>query len=252
VRLHLYTGYDKQVLVERLIEQGHDVSAVVVPRAEKYRGHLDAFLTRVGDLGIPVFEVRRGDISETVTLDDPATVLVSVGFPLILRLEAFSRYQHAVNFHPTLLPRHRGKYLNYVLLEADTETGITAHLIDEGIDTGPILAQEVIEVSSFDTIRSIKRRTLDVEPNFVLAVLGDIDRLVDVAVPQDESLATLHLEPREPSDSELDASLPLHDLLPKIRASDPEFYPAYFWLDGHRVVVSLAREDRPQTEQDMI
>ncbi len=252
MRLHLFTGYDKSELLRLLIKRGHEVVAVAVPQAAKYRKHLDAFVGTVDGLGIPVSEVRPLDMTKTVAVDHPDTTLVSVGFPLILGLELFSRYRHAVNFHPTLLPRHRGKYLNYVLLEGDEKTGITAHLIDEGVDTGPIIAQKVMEVSPFDTIRSIKRKTLEVESDFVLEVLGDLEDAVSTAVPQDESIATLHLEPRSPADSELDASRPLLELLPIIRASDPDLYPAHFWLHGQQVIVSLNRAECPEADEDMI
>ncbi len=252
MRLHLFTGYDKSELLRLLINRGHEVVVVVVPQAAKYRERLDAFVATAEGLGIPVSEVRSLDVTETVAVDHPDTTLVSVGFPLILRLELFSRYRNAVNFHPTLLPRHRGKYLNYILLEGDEKTGITAHLIDEGVDTGPIIAQKVIEVSPFDTIRSIKRKTLEVESDFVLDVLDGFDEFVSKVVPQDESLATLHLEPRSPADSELDASRPLLELLPVIRASDPELYPAHFWLHGQQVIVSLNRAERPEADEDMI
>ena len=252
MRLHLFTGYDKSELLRLLTQRGHEVTAVVVPQAAKYRKHLDAFVGTADGLGIPVSEARPRDMVGAVTVDHQDTTLASVGFPLILAPEIFSRYRHAVNFHPTLLPRHRGKYLNYVLLEEDEKTGITAHLIDEGVDTGPIIAQQEMEVSPFDTIRSIKRKTLEMESDFVLDVLGRLEDAVSKAVSQDESLATLHLEPRSPADSELDASRPLLELLPIIRASDPELYPAHFWLHGQQVIVSLNRENRPEADADMI
>jgi methionyl-tRNA formyltransferase len=57
-----------------------------------------------------------------------------------------------VNFHPSLLPRHRGVApLVWAMAEGDTMTGVTAHLIDSGVDTGPVLDQLSIPIHPDET-----------------------------------------------------------------------------------------------------
>ncbi|MBT8226984.1 MAG: hypothetical protein HKP61_13325 [Dactylosporangium sp.] len=59
--------------------------------------------------------------------------------PELLRLPRYG----VVNLHPSLLPRHRGPIpVHWAIRAGDPTTGVTAHLMNEGFDTGPILAQE--------------------------------------------------------------------------------------------------------------
>ena len=61
-----------------------------------------------------------------------------------------------VNVHPSLLPRHRGSSpTDWVLRDGDQVTGLTAHFVDEGLDTGPIIAQEAVSVEEGDVRTSI-------------------------------------------------------------------------------------------------
>lgn len=63
-----------------------------------------------------------------------------------------------VNTHPSLLPYNRGKHYNFWSLVDDTPFGVTLHLIDEGIDTGPILTQIPLEKSWEDTGETLHKR----------------------------------------------------------------------------------------------
>lgn len=96
----------------------------------------------------------------------------------------------AVNVHPSLLPAYRGpKPCYWVLQEGQARTGVTFHRIDEGIDTGAILAQRELEITSNDTEIGLRQRC------GLLAgeMAGDVVRGVRDGTleprPQDESLA---------------------------------------------------------------
>jgi methionyl-tRNA formyltransferase len=61
-----------------------------------------------------------------------------------------------INYHPSLLPKYRGgSAINWALINGETETGVTIHFIDEGVDTGPILLQEKVEIGPDDTVKSV-------------------------------------------------------------------------------------------------
>jgi methionyl-tRNA formyltransferase len=64
-----------------------------------------------------------------------------------------------INCHPSLLPSHRGSnpYVS-VIKQGETKTGITFHLVDESIDTGPILLQKEVEISDSDTGGSLRTK----------------------------------------------------------------------------------------------
>jgi methionyl-tRNA formyltransferase len=61
-----------------------------------------------------------------------------------------------INYHPSLLPKYRGgSAINWAIIEGETETGVTIHFIDEGVDTGPILLQEKVSIDPDDTVKSV-------------------------------------------------------------------------------------------------
>jgi methionyl-tRNA formyltransferase len=62
----------------------------------------------------------------------------------------------AINYHPSLLPKYRGgSAINWAIINGETETGVTIHYIDEGIDTGDMIVQEKILIYPEDTVASL-------------------------------------------------------------------------------------------------
>jgi len=61
-----------------------------------------------------------------------------------------------INYHPSLLPRYRGgSAINWAIINGETETGVTIHYIDAGIDTGDIILQERVPIYPQDTVASL-------------------------------------------------------------------------------------------------
>ena len=84
---------------------------------------------------------------------------VSVNFAYILRKPMLGLFQKgAVNLHTAYLPYNRGANPNVWSIIEGTPAGVTPHFMDEGIDTGDIIAQERVEVSATDTGASLYRK----------------------------------------------------------------------------------------------
>jgi len=99
-----------------------------------------------------------------------ADVIVLAGFLGILGAGVIEKYRdRIVNIHPSLIPKYCGKgfYGHHVheavLAAGDTETGVTVHLVDEGVDTGRILMQRKVPVMPGDTPESLYARLQPVE-----------------------------------------------------------------------------------------
>ena len=94
--------------------------------------------------------------------DTNPDVVVLAGFMVILPrvfIETFPN--RIINIHPSLLPKHPGLNTHQRAIDAgDTHHGCSVHIVDSGIDTGPILAQSVVEVLRDDTAISLGARTL--------------------------------------------------------------------------------------------
>ncbi len=139
------------------------------------------------DAGIPAFTVRLGDhpdrsawdaaIADATGSHDPDLV-VSAGFMKILGPEFLARFEgRVVNTHPALLPSFPGAHAVPDALEYGVKvTGCTVHLVDAGMDTGPILAQEAVEVRDDDTEETLHERIKVVERRLLVDVLAALAR----------------------------------------------------------------------------
>ena len=109
-------------------------------------------------------------------------LVVLAGFMRILKGEFLRAFQgRVVNVHPSLLPAFPGLEAWKQALDAGVKwTGVTVHYVDQGIDSGPIIAQEPVPVREDDTPESLYARIQKVErdlyPKAISAVAG---RLMD-------------------------------------------------------------------------
>ncbi|RDW18965.1 phosphoribosylglycinamide formyltransferase [Oceanobacillus chungangensis] len=80
-----------------------------------------------------------------------------------------------VNIHPSFLPNFPGKDAIEQAYQAGVNTtGVTVHYIDEGIDTGPIIAQESVAIYSEDTEETLKKRIQEVEHELYPNVINQL------------------------------------------------------------------------------
>src|SRR5215213_8029156 len=132
-----------------LVDGGIDVGAVVLPLADG--GTPDHPIDHVARAaGIPV--ISLADLRDAETVTRLASVhpdaLVVACFPWRLPRAARSLASlGGINIHPSLLPALRGPDpVFWALRRGDRRTGVTLHLLDAGLDTGPIIAQEAVDI----------------------------------------------------------------------------------------------------------
>ena len=88
-------------------------------------------------------------------LDMHADTVVSCGYRHIIKDPILSAYKgRIINQHISLLPYNRGADPNFWSIYDDTPKGVTIHLIDKGLDTGPILMQKRLELDPEMTLRT--------------------------------------------------------------------------------------------------
>ncbi len=101
-------------------------------------------------------------------------LLVLAGFMRIVGpqlLAAFPR--RIINIHPSLLPKHRGlRAWEQALTAGDSVAGCTVHYVDEGVDTGDIIAQAEVDILPGDTPESIHARIQEAEHVLYPEVIG--------------------------------------------------------------------------------
>ncbi len=97
-----------------------------------------------------------------------------------------------LNVHPSLLPRHRGPSpMQWAIAQGDTTTGVTIMLLDEGMDTGPLLGSETVAIDADETYTSLVRKVHEIGPRLLTSTLKRYAAGKIVAITQDESKATL-------------------------------------------------------------
>lgn len=175
-------------------------------------------------LELPVFQpnsLRPREVQEQLAYLEPdAIVVAAYGKFLPLQLLTLPPLG-CLNLHPSLLPRHRGPSpVAFSLLEGDAVTGITIILLDEGMDTGPILAQREVFIDEEDTTESLTKRLFQVGADLLMETLPPW--MVQGITPQsqDHSLATVTRKlSRE--DGKIDWQLPAEEIWRRGRAYHP-------------------------------
>ena len=103
--------------------------------------------------------------------------------------KAILEHAPCINLHASILPRYRGASpIQEALLNGDTTTGITAMLMDEGLDTGDILKITEVDIKATMMAQELFTLLSDVAATLIVDVLKDFERLTPQ--PQDEALAT--------------------------------------------------------------
>lgn len=141
-------------LLRLCLARGDDVAAVSAPRMDD---RLAALATAEG---IPVCQVPKRLTGEWVPAG--VDVLLCANAHVFVTAEARGKARlGALGYHPSLLPRHRGRdAIRWALHMGDVVTGGTVYWLDDGADTGPIAAQDWCWVEPGDTPESLWRRVL--------------------------------------------------------------------------------------------
>ncbi|MEN3586160.1 phosphoribosylglycinamide formyltransferase [Streptomyces sp. ZYX-F-203] len=144
-------------------------------------------LARARRAGLPTFVCRTGDhdtradwdeaLADAVAAHRPDLV-VSAGFMKVVGKRFLDRFGgRFVNTHPALLPSFPGAHgVRDALAYGVKVTGCTVHFVDDGVDTGPIIAQGAVEVREGESESALHERIKQVERRLLVDVVGRLAR----------------------------------------------------------------------------
>jgi methionyl-tRNA formyltransferase len=174
--------------------------------------------------GLPVLQPER--------VRDPAflaemreigpAVAVVVAFGQIFPRDLLSLPRHGcINVHASLLPRWRGAApIQAVLAAGETRTGVTTMQMEAGLDTGPMLLQDEIEIGPAETAGELSQRLAEVGAALMVRTLDRLAEGTLDARPQDDALATY--APRLTRESgRVDWTLSAREIVNRLRAYTP-------------------------------
>lgn len=169
-------------------------------------------------------------------------IFLTCGFSVILKKPLLEFPKVApINVHSSLLPDHRGPMpFSAVILAGAEESGVTFHLMDEGIDTGPILERYAFPLEESDTAVTVYKKAADVAAENVVAVLDRVaSEGIGFAEPQDLNAGSYDKK-FTPDTAYLDWNRPAVELERMVRAGFP-FCLAHLKYKGRTVFVTRAR-----------
>ncbi|MDI3314919.1 MAG: phosphoribosylglycinamide formyltransferase [Mycobacterium sp.] len=146
-----------------------DCGAVAIAQAES----LPAYTVRLADY--PSRDAWDGALTDATAAHSP-DLIVSAGFMRILGPQFLSRYLgRVINTHPALLPSFPGTHAVADALAYGVKvTGCTVHLVDAGMDTGPVLAQRPVPVFDDDDEQTLHERIKVVERRLLTDVVAAV------------------------------------------------------------------------------
>ncbi|MBR5969801.1 MAG: phosphoribosylglycinamide formyltransferase [Lachnospiraceae bacterium] len=167
-------GTNLQALMDAVSDGRIPESEIVLVLSNRKEAYA---LTRARDRGIPTAVVTakeypdKAAFAQALLKETEAAnpdIIVLAGFLATVPSEMVQRYEGRIlNVHPSLIPSFCGKgfyglRVHEAVLERGVKvTGATVHLVDEGLDTGPILKQKAVDVRPGDTPESLQRRVME-------------------------------------------------------------------------------------------
>jgi methionyl-tRNA formyltransferase len=233
--------------LQSLIAAGNDIVGVVT-RIDKPAGRGKVLTPPAVKLAaeqsrVPVFQPERvrdpASIEAIGAMRPEVIVVAAYGQILPKELLALPKYG-CVNIHASLLPAYRGAApINWAIINGETRTGITIMQMDEGMDTGAIIAQDSIPIGPHDTAGDLASKLSELGSSLIVDILGRLEPDGIAAVPQDNSKATLApLLKKE--DGKVDWTMSAKAIHDRVRGLSP--WPGAFGrLDG-KLIKLLATE----------
>jgi methionyl-tRNA formyltransferase len=185
--------------LEALLDAGHEVAALVTqPDREKGRGQAlapPATKPVAERRGVPVLQprrVREPEAQEALRRLTPELQVVVAFGQILPRSVIDIAPRGTVNVHGSLLPKLRGAApIQWAIARGETETGVTTMLIDEGLDTGPILLARSTAIGPEETAADLEPRLARLGADVLLATVRGLEAGTLVPAPQDHARATL-------------------------------------------------------------
>jgi phosphoribosylglycinamide formyltransferase 1 len=175
------SGTNLQALLDAATEPAYGAAVVAVGAdRDGIEGLARAQRAGVPTFVVPVADFRSRDdwdiaLTEAVATHEPELV-VSAGFMKVVGKRFLEQFA-MVNTHPALLPAFPGAHaVRDALAYGVRVTGCTVHLVDSGVDTGPIVDQRAVAVRPDDTEPALHERIKSVERELLVDIVGRMAR----------------------------------------------------------------------------
>jgi len=180
-------------------------------------------------------------------------VLLSVNYLFIVDEDILSwPEKYAINFHGSLLPKYRGRTPHvWAIINNEKFTGITAHLMNKGCDTGDICYQIKVPINVADTGASILKKFKRLYPKLIFDVLKDVETNNLTIIGQDETKATFFGK-RTPEDGQINWNWQKERIYNWVRAQAYPYPGAFTFCNDQKVIIDQVEFDDFGFSYDML
>jgi len=190
-------------------------------------------------LRVPVIRAMPKDQEFLSFLHKIAPNLIWVtDYRYLLPKEIFSIPKYgAINLHPSLLPHYRGRAsLNWALIHGEKEVGLTAHFIEEGVDTGDIVTQIVLPIEENDYIGDVLDKMYPLYEAITTNVVQLFGKGNVARERQDTSKGSIY-PARKPKDGLIDVSKNAYETLNFVRALSKPYPGAFLMHENKKIII---------------
>jgi methionyl-tRNA formyltransferase len=232
--------------LKALLQSGEEIITVIT-QADKKRGrdripspppvkefamHHGIKLLQPANIKGPVF------LNELSAMKPEIIVVVAYGKILSLPILKLPPYG-GVNVHASLLPKYRGAApIQWALINGEKKTGVTTMLMDEGLDTGGILLQEVMWIADEDNTETLSERLSDMGASLLLKTIQGLKDGSLQPIPQSGTPG--YAPPLKKEDGRIDWSKDAAEIFNFVRGMYP--WPcAYCYLRQERIKITRVK-----------
>ena len=237
--------------IRSLIDQGIEIAAVFTHKDDPNETlWFESVAELASGLGIPVFAPDNINhplwVARVKALSPD--LLFSFYYRDMLGAQILEIPRHGcLNLHGSLLPRYRGRCpINWVLVNGETETGVSLHYMTPRPDDGDIVGQKAIPIADDDTALSLHRKAASAAADLLAEVLPRIVDGTAPRTPQDPRQAS-YFGGRRPADGEIDWHRSASRIRNLVRAVTRPYPGAYSHLGNRQCFFWSVREAEADT-----
>lgn len=245
--------------LREIVLLGHELDVVVTladdrGASKSGRVYLDAFCAEHGVTLIKADNANDAHVVEALRARNLDWLFV-VGWSQIVKRPLLGVARHgALGIHPTLLPEGRGRApIAWAILKGLTRTGVTLFQLDEGVDSGPIVAQHTLPLTASETAGTLYTRVAQSHAALIREVWPQLRAGHVTATPQDHSRAS-YWPQRKPDDGRILDSMTVAEVERLVRAVTRPYPGAFFDVGTERLRIwaGTAGKDAARTGRLLI
>lgn len=245
-RVHVFLNAARGLgVLEALVADGHGIDAVHVPPAAATKPEIAGAAARLGVRLSAVADANAPDFVAAYRAARPRLAVVA-GFSTILKRDVHSAPElGTINCHAGKLPRYRGgSPLNWQIMNGEAEAGISVLRVDDGIDSGDVLAEADLAIGPADDIATMHGKANAAFPGLVVATVRRF-AAGDFSGRRQDPQAAVYWHQRNDADGRIDwrtDAARVHDF---VRALTTPYPGAFTHLEGRRLRVLRTSLDVP-------